>query len=681
MLFTVRSSIYYCLISQRSLAHLTIARLARTAQGKKGNESGTAQLTAQIVTEKCNNPREQPGYCSSASSVYMNLRSRLEGMFTRALDNLPDPLQRRLAAFAALYERAGKCRIVDIGFCFFWAGLAFASLYICIAYTWSLGWNAIEFIIANHLRDFGHYGTGAYYPPAIWRPILPTLLVYFVDGLTCDPLLTLQLIAGSSLAIFVVSIYLANRFLWGLATANLGAFLAFTFPAITILLATHIHSISHLVLLAVIGPAIAFSVRALAGLMRKEAYPNLSRFFAAAAIFWGLSCLTRPELILASAMFFLGSLYLALLHARLRYVILPLILFVLTVAPYHVWRNEAAEEYGLLTNKIIYQFYNTQGWIDPAPGEDVGDAERKGYIRALKLYGDPEENSENLFRAMANNPDALERRFVKACRKLVVTLFSSHFSTWHLLVLFLFSPLALWRSTLEKKRIYIFLAAGFSTIGIFLLLTIDQRYITICVPFAILMASFTLAPALDSQSVLPVHRGMILCFLAIFMAVQIPLHLIGMSHSLANTKYDTSHIRQLANGFLKLTRPTLEERKRMMIYLGFPPDRLSRFGEDMFMFYYYSGTANVQLGANDVYPRGRIFSYRSCPFTHGIFFVEPSSQDDLPSDPTVRRLGRVDVSASGSFEIREFLTQDGKPVQGCADYWWAAEALSLQRQR
>ena len=115
-----------------------------------------------------------------------------------------------------------------------WFAATFAVYFVYAGRIESFGWNSIEFIIANHLEDFGRYALGANYPAAIWRPVGPTFMVLAINVFARDPLLTYQLLAGLALATFVTSTYLLNRRLFGHLLAHAGAALAFVTPLVSV---------------------------------------------------------------------------------------------------------------------------------------------------------------------------------------------------------------------------------------------------------------------------------------------------------------------------------------------------------------------------------------------------------------------------------------------------------------
>ena len=99
-------------------------------------------------------------------------------------------------------------RAATAAFAALWFAAAFAVYFVYAGRIESFGWNSIEFIIVNHLEDFGRYALGANYPAAIWRPVGPSFMVLAINAFVRDPLLTYQLLAGLALASLVTSTYL-----------------------------------------------------------------------------------------------------------------------------------------------------------------------------------------------------------------------------------------------------------------------------------------------------------------------------------------------------------------------------------------------------------------------------------------------------------------------------------------
>jgi hypothetical protein len=526
----------------------------------------------------------------------------------------------------------------------------------------TLSWNAVEFVIANNLREFGHYAMGAYYPPALWRPVLGSFAVLAVDSLTADPVLTFQIISGIAISIFVVSIYLTCRLLWGTFLASAGAFIAFTCPAITTLLLNSVHSVSHISMLAVLGPAVGLSVWSLLKLTDPETTPSMPGLFLA-GVLWGLCSLARLELVLAAGVFLAFCTVLLVQRRKTLAILLPVTGALLFILPYHVWRNDAGDTYNLSANKPILQFYASQGWADPSPTAQGGDIEGQGYLYAVELYGDPGENRDSVFRAIARNPKAFASRVTKNFRALTTKLKKPEFFPRYVIVLFILSPLYLISSTKSRRVIYIYCALSFLTVAFFVFLHIDARYLTICVPFVILMASFTIAWLLRISIDRPWNFLTPLA-LSLFLIAQIPAYAASLSHAFAPNRFDPRLMRELARHFLEITNPTPEERARMYVDLG-PPELFGSRREDRKLFYYYSKTALLLGGAGGKYPRGKIFSYRDCPATHGVYPLDAPLQGPMFAPGKSRKLGEFKLGELGSFQVFEFL-DGGRPSIGCA---------------
>src|SRR5947209_8706942 len=142
-----------------------------------------------------------------------------------------------------------------------WGLVAFALYFYYAQFVITVGWNAIELIIAQHLLFHGTYATSLDYPSAItWRPIVPTLLVTLVRIFTSDPLRIYQIICGTSLGVFTVCMFASARRLWGGFAGHTAAFLTLTCPAITTYLINHTHSYSHIGSLPFIGLSLFLSV-------------------------------------------------------------------------------------------------------------------------------------------------------------------------------------------------------------------------------------------------------------------------------------------------------------------------------------------------------------------------------------------------------------------------------------
>ena len=200
-------------------------------------------------------------------------------------------------------------RAATAAFAALWFAATFAVYFVYAGRIESFGWNSIEFIIANHLEDFGRYALGANYPAAIWRPVGPTFMVLAVNVFARDPLLTYQLLAGLALATFVTSTYLLNRSLFGHLLAHAGAALAFVTPLVGVSLINHAHSISHLCFLLVASPTLLASVVCI--LSARDSKP-IAPWKWAASVGWAFCYLCRPESMLMAGCFFLLIAFMAI---------------------------------------------------------------------------------------------------------------------------------------------------------------------------------------------------------------------------------------------------------------------------------------------------------------------------------------------------------------------------------
>jgi hypothetical protein len=234
--------------------------------------------------------------------------------------------------------------------CPLWAFATFVVVYDYAGSIHLLGGNAIEFVIANHWWDYGRYAMGFSYPTAVWRPVLPTFVVLLIERLTADPVVTFQLVAAISLSSFVASMYVCGRMLGGVLLAHCGAVLAFTCPAITVLLLNHIHSISHLCMLGVLGPTVALSIRSL--FLEYSDDGRVRRYLLLSGLFWGLCCLARAELVLSTGVFFSGCGAILFRKKALRTIAIPLSVFCLIYFLHAYWIASAKNNYDLATSTI-----------------------------------------------------------------------------------------------------------------------------------------------------------------------------------------------------------------------------------------------------------------------------------------------------------------------------------------
>ncbi len=411
-----------------------------------------------------------------AAAVLIWLYGRLQ--LPASLSRIADGLQGRAAtaASAAL-----------------WFAATFAVYFVYAGRIESFGWNSIEFIIANHLEDFGRYALGANYPAAIWRPVGPTFMVLAINVFARDPLLTYQLLAGLALASLVTSTYLLNRRLFGQLLAHAGAALAFVTPLVSLSLINHAHAISHLGFLLVASPTLLASVVCI--LSARDGKPIASWLWMASAG-WALCYLCRPESMLMAACFFLLVGVMAIRRRQIAPLVLPLAVFIAVFAGFNVWASANAARDDIWSRKMIYLFYASQGWTEvfepnDRAGTQAADHESAGYARAIQLYGTPAENAESVLHAIARNPKAFAARIGSNLGTMIDLLAKGRALPIVLLLLIVALPFSVWLLPPPFRLVAAFAAVVASTIGIFLIFHIDDRYLTIAVPAALLLGSLS----------------------------------------------------------------------------------------------------------------------------------------------------------------------------------------------
>jgi len=334
----------------------------------------------------------------------------------------------------------------------------------------------------------------------------------------------------------------------------------------------------------------------------------------------------------------------------------PAIMFALVLIGYNVWANAAAAQYDLVARKMIYQFYSSQGWSDPRQGDPGINIEFDGYVYATQLYGAPAETAESLAMAIARHPATLVRRIEKNVTKLLELLTSAQFFPFDLLLLLLALPIAFVLLGHLHRLLLTFGVMVFSVVGMFLIFHIDVRYITICVPAAVMLGSLCVLGL--NRLPMPSQFGpnAISIVVLVILLLRLPGHFSALSHAFADKRLDLSPIRSLAEGFLNVTHPSREERGQMVVHMdaAFPPNWSS--SDILFLFSYFSRTSlNLPSDSNDLYPRDRIFSFPQCrPATHALV------PDTVTSNQDGVKLGAFSANQLGRFAVYR-LSNAGKP--------------------
>jgi SAM-dependent methyltransferase len=540
-----------------------------------------------------------------------------------------------------------KSRGATVLGCGLWFVAAFAVCFVYAGRLSNFGWNITEFIIANQLQDAGRYALGATYPTAIWRPVGPTFIVLAIDAFARDPVLTFQLLCGSAMASLTASIYLLNRALFGHLLAHAGAALAFATPAVSVSLINHAHAISHLAFLLVASPTLAASVIAILRIRDGEAAAQ--RWLWAASLGWAACYLCRPESMFMAACFFVAVILLAARRKQALRVLAPLASFIVVFLAFNVWAGASATRDDLLSRKMIYQFYASQGWTDLFDAQSRAampddDFERHGYVRAIALYGAPAENSESLTAAIARNPTAFAARIASNVRQLIDLTAKGKFLSFELLLILAMLPLG-FLFLKRSLRLLVFFAAGvFSVIGIFMIFHIDDRYLTIAVPAALFLASLSACGLNRLPMPARFGRNAFAGVVLLVALLQLPTHFAALSHSFERERLDLTPFRLLGEVFREVVGTSPAETARMAVHLDVPLPPALKFSAVPLLFPYFARTSLLWAEPSEPYPRDRLFSLPRCPATHAIV-PDPAAG----SRPVA---GTVYVSQVGSLVVR-----------------------------
>lgn len=523
-----------------------------------------------------------------------------------------------------------------------WALATWLLFFVWSAHVRTLGWNAIELQLAANLREYGRYALGPMYPTVLWRPALGPILLSPLDWLSPDPLLSFRMLTATALAIFTFSMHYCGCRLGGGILGSIAAAMTLPLPAITYLLLNHQHTLSHIVMLAVLGPAVAVSLAIVdVGMNSRAASIPL---LVASGLLWGLSVLARPELLLAAAVFLAAYASTTWTRRPWRLIAVPVGAFLLIFLPHQAWVSHEAAKYDLLSDKKLYQFYASQGWSVLKPGSGSRDIEAEGYEYAIELYGTPESNDFSVARAIWRNPRAFAARLEENSTRLQAVLRSEHFFSPLLRLLMVGAPL-IWGLVLvsggkAQTRTFLWAAASFATVAVFLALHIDERYVTVSVPFAILLALYSVhgLAALAGNR----RQRIVLTVAFVVAAALIPGGVRRVFSMMPKECANLEPMRELARQFIAITRPTKSDRAQMYVAFGLD---VRRPAEDVFMFWYFTRTTMAMGRPSDsTYPRNRLYSFRACAPTHGI--VRPGA----PRLPGARSLG--DSMSPSSATIR-----------------------------
>ena len=277
-----------------------------------------------------------------------------------------------------------------------WVLLALPLLVAWSGTVYGVRWNLMEMMIGRNLLAGRGPVVAVLDPPALWRPPLGWMMCAAVETVVRDPFRVFQVLYTLSVAGALVGLFHAARRAWGLAAAHAACLFLLTSGAVTALLVDHPHGLSHVVLLGVAAPAIAFT---LAALERPE-----PRWPWLAGAGWALAWYARPE---AASAFVVTALF--LLHSawrarRLAPVLSFVAAFLLAAAPYLLYAQHARARHGITGASALTTFYASEAWVNGGGDEDAG------FARAVARFGPVVEHGDSLARFLWRRPDAARER-------------------------------------------------------------------------------------------------------------------------------------------------------------------------------------------------------------------------------------------------------------------------------
>ena len=410
-------------------------------------------------------------------------------------------MKRFLEGFRAVGRHESLVAAVRRALPFVLIGATFGLFWYAGSYRTEISWNVIDLGIGrNLLRGEGFVDfPGA--PPNLWRQPLAPVLAGLSELVFDDALTTFHLIFAASLTSATWFVFLTARRLIGPGAGLLAAGLTATSPALLVTLTANVHTITDVLLLGIIGPAmycvlVAGETRAL-------------RFYALAGLLLGLAFMAN-----VAGLLYLPAAVLWLLvaqphsggtedraearswvrrHQSLSGIALVVVLVAVISAPHVAYLTAQRAEFTINVHGI-YGFYSAEGWVYHLQG----DTEEAGYQQAVQKYGTPEENGFSIARAVLRNPAAFRERVERNLGRLARSFSSKEMFPIALIPLMLigliFSP--------RHARQGVFLVALFGLpIFAYLAHVADSRYLSHAVPSAAVLAAIGLR-----QAVGPIRR-------------------------------------------------------------------------------------------------------------------------------------------------------------------------------
>ena len=259
---------------------------------------------------------------------------------------------------------------------------------------------------------------------------------------------------------------------------------------------------------------------------------------------------------------------------------------------------------------------------------DLRTTSSAGYARAIQLYGTPAENSENMLYAIARNPAAFAARIGANLRQMIDLMAKGRALPIALLLLIVALPFSVWLLPPPFRLVAIFAAALASTVGIFLIFHIDDRYLTIAVPAGLLLGSLS-AYGLNRLPMPPrFGRNAFAIVLLVVALGHLALHSVALSPAFQRPRMDLSAFRSIGEGFRNVIRGLPESREQIVAHLEVPLPTAAKSNAILLLFPYFARTALALPESGPVYPRDRLFSIPQCPATHALLPEAAGAKDN-----------------------------------------------------
>lgn len=477
-----------------------------------------------------------------------------------------------------------------------------------------LDWNIVELTLGKNLVHGHGYVWNIGSATAIWRPpFIPGVIALF-QIFTDNPIIIINSIYLASVESLVLFFFYISKNISGTTSAHATDALILSTSSIVALPALHMHGFSHIGFMLLIGPCIFLAI--------SQDYSYRKSFFL--GILFGLITLTRPESIIIFAGYLLNILYLKVVKKKSISSASILLLIATFLAINLSWSSYVSHEvkkYNLYPSHSIAAFYNSEGWV--FPDEARGDTEAEGWNNAIAKYGHPEIYGYSLIKVIAQNPEPIFLRIKKNYEHFYNTLVIFDFIYIKIILFFiffiLFNPNKFFRDNL------FFIASGLVAPLFFLILHVSNRYISIGIPFLLILFSTGyggLIHLISKFNVLNKKFISIACLLIVLLMTfnyRKNLYTFQELSSNKNIK-DKIHRQILLNQSIgmELNKISSIERIQLIPRLLVTSDSLLY----PYLISYYSNQPCF-MGESGAYPRDKIFSVT--PNTPNSFIVDETS--------------------------------------------------------